>query len=59
MTELERPGLRKEKSMVVKRSCNVRCSVTEEELGVYMGAVEWASVPDPLLEERVGRGKTH
>lgn len=37
MTELERPGLRKEKSMVVKRSCNVRCSVTEEELGVYMG----------------------
>lgn len=29
--------MRKEKSMVVKRSCNVRSSVTEEQLGVYMG----------------------
>lgn len=37
MTELERPGLRTEKSMVVKRSCNTGRSVAEEKLGVYMG----------------------
>lgn len=37
MTDLERPGFRTEKSMVVKQSCNMGCSVAEEQLGVYMG----------------------